>query len=70
MDRKPVSSSNVVAVSDYDPVGGVVEVEFRGGVAYRHIGVPKAIYEGFIESKSKGAYYYEHFRNRYGCERL
>jgi hypothetical protein len=58
----PVDSSAIRAVG-YD--GSTLTVEFHSGRIYDHPNVPCSVFESFMHSSSKGAYYNRHVRGRY-----
>jgi hypothetical protein len=58
----PVDSSAIRAVG-YD--GSTLTVEFHSGRIYDHPGVPYSVFEDFMQSSSKGAYYNQHIRGKY-----
>lgn len=58
----PVDSSAIRAVG-YD--GSTLTVEFHSGRIYDHPNVPNSVFENFMHSSSKGAYYNQHIRGRY-----
>lgn len=69
MERNPVrGSSNVAAISPL--VDGVFEIELNNGAVYRHKDVPKEVHDALMAAGSKGGYYFKHFRNKYGCEKV
>lgn len=54
-NRIPVESSNIASIG-FDEATSTLEVEFHSGAVYQYFDVPLAVYEGFIEAKSKGQY--------------
>jgi hypothetical protein len=69
MARIPVSSSNIVSIG-YDPETRDLEVEFKGGSAYRHAEVPQEIYDGFMAADSKGGFYHANIKGKFGHKKL
>jgi hypothetical protein len=65
-----VTSTNVRAISSFDPETRSFEVRFKGGGQYRHSDVPLPIYDDFLASESKGVYYNLHLKNRFGFKRV
>lgn len=41
----------------------MLDLEFRNGTRYRYFRVPREIYQGLLESESKGQYFNQHIRN-------
>ena len=71
MQLTRVASSMIYAVG-YDEQTQTLEVVFYTTGVYRYFGVPKDVYNGLLESSSKGSYMrssvidcytYEHVRN-------
>jgi hypothetical protein len=63
MSMIPVSSSAIRAIG-YD--GYTLRVQFHSGRVYDHPGVPYSVFEGLMMAASKGRYYNENIRGRYG----
>lgn len=57
-----VSSSAIRAIGY---AGGTLAVQFHRTGTYYHHGVPFALYVGFMEASSLGAFYNRHIRGRY-----
>ena len=66
MERIPVESSNIQAIG-YDPVTGVMEVEFGRDVypgypynrVYQYFDVPVEVHQALMDAGSHGKYLYE-----------
>jgi len=54
----------------YDRGSQVLTVVFKDGSVGHHYGVPEAVYEDFINSKSMGAYYNKEIRSVYKFESI
>jgi hypothetical protein len=65
--RVPTASSSVASIG-YSP--GTLEVQFRSGAVYRFFEVPRAIYESFLAAPSKGAFFNESVKGRFGYARV
>lgn len=50
-----VKSSNIRSIS-YNPETEVLVVEYLNGSMYEYLKVPSSIYEGLVESESKGSF--------------
>ncbi|MCY0389863.1 KTSC domain-containing protein [Robbsia sp. Bb-Pol-6] len=61
-----VRSSAVSAVG-YDALSMRMRIRFVEGRSYDFCGVPPSIYQGLLNSFSKGSYYNQHIRDRYRC---
>jgi KTSC domain len=59
--------SSAIARMAYDSEQESLHVEFRDGRAYRYEGVPARLYQGLLESDSKGTYFNGHIRNHFCC---
>lgn len=62
MSLIPVGSSAIAAIG-YE--NGVMAVTFHNSGTYTHRGVPYSVYERFMRSGSKGAFYNQNIRGRY-----
>jgi hypothetical protein len=62
MSMIPVSSS---AISAIGYAGGILAVRFHNSGTYHHHGVPYELFEAFLNSGSKGAFYNHYIRGRY-----
>jgi hypothetical protein len=69
MQRDPVTSSNLAAVG-YDPVGQVLEIEFRSGGIYDYYGVPQGLYEQLMAATSLGTFFHRYIRNAFQTVRV
>ena len=64
MERTLVSSTSIRSVG-YDSQSQILEIEFVHGGIYQCPGVPSHVYEGLMNSSSKGRYFNENIRGRY-----
>ena len=55
IERLPLKSSSLKSAG-YDPVRLVLEIEFASGDVYQYENIIPRIYDGFINSESKGTY--------------
>ena len=62
MSMIPVSSSAIRAIGYED---GTLAVAFHNSGTYLHPGVPYSVFERFMRSGSKGAFYNQNIRGRY-----
>lgn len=69
MDRTPVRSSNIASIG-YDPVEGILEVEFHDSGLYEYYRVPDSVHRGFVSAASPGTYFADHIKDRYRFRRL
>ena len=69
MDRIPVSSSNIASIG-YDENQMVLEVEFLNSRIYHYEGVPEYVFNDFLNSGSKGSFFYSNIRNTYPYSRV
>ena len=63
MKRIPVRSSNLISVG-YDSDLMILEIEFENGV-YQYMDVPEDIYDGLMNTSSKGNYFHKHIKSKY-----
>lgn len=61
-------SSNIDEVG-YDPDTKTLAVKFFSGQLYHYKEVPKEKYQGLINAKSVGGYFYANIKDLYTCER-
>lgn len=64
-----VDSAAIHAIG-YDRESRIMEVIFTGGGIYLFRNVPPQVFEGFVRSGSKGAYFQQNVRGAYGHQRL
>lgn len=69
MQREAVDSSALAAVG-YSKRLRALEVEFRDGLIYRYLEVPRPVYRELISAESKARYYNRHVRGKYRCLRV
>ena len=69
MFRVPVVSSNLRSVG-YDPLAGILEVEFYGGEVYHYYGVPDQVYQGLLSAASKGGFLAAYVKGVYRYRRV
>jgi hypothetical protein len=54
----------------YDETTQTLEVEFWQGEVYRYTGVPKTVYDRFLQAGSAGDYFNENVRDAYPSSRV
>lgn len=69
MNRKPVASSNIVAIG-YNEPSQTLEVEFMNGTVYQYYNVTQALYEQLMQSSSKGQFLANQIKNLYPYSRV
>ena len=63
----PYVNSTAIYRIEYDAPTRRLDIWFRGsGGPYSYYGVPENVYEAFLASSSKGTFYADHIRDRYG----
>jgi hypothetical protein len=67
--REPVESSALAAVG-YSKRLRALEIEFRDGLIYRYLEVPRLTYRELVTAKSKARYYNHKVRGKYHCLRV
>mgnify|MGYP001578873914 CR=1 FL=1 len=65
----PITTSSNVSGYGYVETLMQLEVEFGGVSRYRYLGVPKQIFEGLKEAKSKGGFLIENVKNKFLFEK-
>ncbi len=70
MERIPVQSSNIASIG-YDLETSTLEIEFLNGSVYQYYNVPESVYDGLINSASKGSYLSQFIKKAgYPCTRI
>ena len=64
----PVVSSSI-ASAGYWPAEELLEVRFQSGATYRYLKVPQPIHCALMAAESKGRYFNEAIRGRFGYRR-
>lgn len=64
MERKPVSSSNILSVG-HDPATKTLEVEFRGGAVHQYNGVSAKDHQDLVNAPSIGKHFHAHVRDKF-----
>lgn len=64
-----VQSSNIRSIS-YNPETEVLVVEYLSGSMYEYLKVPSHIYDGLVESESKGSFMNRMVKGTYGYVKL
>ncbi|MDP3173960.1 MAG: KTSC domain-containing protein [Phenylobacterium sp.] len=62
--------SDAISEITYDPRRARLFVRFRSGEAYAYRDVPAGVHEAFMAAESKGRFFQDEVRDRYGFERL
>ena len=62
----PYVNSSAISQIEYDDASNQLYVTFHETGTYTYYGVPKAVYEAFLAAPSKGQFYNDHIRDRYG----
>jgi uncharacterized protein len=63
-NRVQVDSSNITSVG-YDEGSSTLEIEFHSGSIYQYFDVPILVYNGLMETDSKGQYLAQNIKGRY-----
>ena len=69
MDRTKVQSSNVAEIG-YNQATMTLEVLFHNGSIYHYFGVPKMVFNQFLQADSKGGFLHREIKNRYRYTKL
>ena len=63
----PYVQSSAIRRIEYDDARGVLQIWFQeSGGPYNYPGVPRSLYERFLNASSKGSFFNDHIRDRYG----
>ena len=69
MRREPVESSALATVG-YSKRLQALEIEFRDGLIYRYLEVPRPVYRDLMSAESKARFYNKNVRGKYRCLRV
>ena len=58
--------STAIATVGYDTDGQLLQVEFRNRTRYRYFEVPAAVHQALLSAPSKGRYFNQAIRGRFG----
>ena len=61
--------STLIKSVEYDDITEDLTLTFQDGGVYVHRDVPRKIYRGLMEAKSKGAYYHKRIKGQYTAEK-
>ena len=62
--------SSRIDKAGYDPETKVLSIQMNNSSdVYSYEGVPQAVYDGFREADSKGAYYVKHIKGQYKTDK-
>ena len=64
-DRMPHVSSSMMTRANYDDSTSELDITFISGKTYRYFEVPPAIYDGLLDSESKGEYFNENIKDAF-----
>lgn len=67
MYRRPVKSSDIKSLG-YDPLRGILELEFITGKVFRYGAVSHEVFEELDQAESKGQYFWRNIRDTYPFE--
>jgi hypothetical protein len=67
MHRQPVKSSDIKSMG-YDPLRGILELEFITGKVFRYGQVTLEVFEELNRAESKGKYFWGNIRGTYPFE--
>jgi hypothetical protein len=63
--RMPRVSSSMMTRLNYDDSTSELDITFIGGKTYRYFEVPPEIYEGLMDSESKGEYFNQNIKDTF-----
>ena len=69
MDRTAVRSSNIRSIG-YDDPTSTLEIEFHSGGVYQYLSVPRATFDKFIASPSKGKFFDQFIKDRFKTKKI
>ena len=66
----PRVESSAIARLNYDPDSRTLFVVFVDGDLYAYFDVPEAVFDAFLSAPSKGRFFAEEVRGRYGFHKV
>jgi hypothetical protein len=69
MNRVDVKSSSIRSIG-YDEPASKLEVEFHARSVYQYAGVPKALYEQFMATPSKGRFFDQRIKEKFPTTKI
>lgn len=69
MERKRVSSSNIVSIGYAEDLH-VLEVEFKGGAVYQYSSVNPAVHASLMTASSIGGFFAKHIKNSFTFKKV
>ena len=63
-------TSTVIASFQYDAAKSLLTIRFVSGAVYTYFDVPQEVYNDFKGSFSKGIYYNQNIKGKYGYSRV
>ena len=69
LHQKVPDSSNIKHVA-YQPALQIMQILFVSGRIYWYYKIPRSIYDGLINSESKGKYFWENIKSKYTYKRI
>jgi hypothetical protein len=61
----PTVSSSAIQRIEFDELTHRLYITFTSGKTYTYYGVPRSVYERFVNAGSKGSFFNDHIKDRY-----
>jgi hypothetical protein len=61
----PSVSSSAIQQIEFDELTHRLHITFTSGKTYTYYGVPRSIYESFLQAASKGTFFNDSIKDRY-----
>jgi hypothetical protein len=62
----PLVASSAIQLIEFDELTNRLEITFTSGKTYTYYAVPRSVYERFLDAPSKGTFFNEYIKDRYG----
>lgn len=65
----PAVSSSAISFVDHNPITLELHITFHKTGTYTYFGVPRVLYEAFLQASSAGKFFNEFIRDRFSANR-
>jgi hypothetical protein len=61
----PIVSSSAIQEIEFDELTHRLQITFTSGKTYTYYGVPRSVYERFLQAPSKGTFFNDYIKDQY-----
>ena len=65
MQLMPIVSSSAIQGVEFDELTHRLQITFTSGKTYTYYGVPRSVYERFLQAPSKGIFFNDYIKDQY-----